>query len=51
MAYIKRLANNEFRAQRRVGPRHQRMSVHNDDFVENLVSLGSTHDTLLPLGH
>ncbi|OQO68294.1 DNA gyrase subunit A [Enterococcus villorum] len=44
--YIKRLANNEFRAQRRGGRGVQGMGVHNDDFVKNLVSC-STHDTLL----
>ncbi|MBF8807093.1 MAG: DNA gyrase subunit A [Enterococcus lacertideformus] len=44
--YIKSLANNEFRAQRRGGRGVQGMGVHNDDFVKNLVSC-STHDTLL----
>ena len=44
--YIKRLANNEFRAQRRGGRGVQGMGIHNDDFVKNLVSC-STHDTLL----
>ena len=44
--YIKRLANNEFRTQRRGGRGVQGMGVHNDDFVKNLVSC-STHDTLL----
>ncbi|WP_338352938.1 DNA gyrase subunit A [Enterococcus faecalis] len=44
--YIKRMANSEFRAQRRGGRGVQGMSVHDDDFVKNLVSC-STHDTLL----
>ncbi|MEY8446190.1 DNA gyrase subunit A [Enterococcus ratti] len=44
--YIKRLANNEFRAQRRGGRGVQGMGVHDDDFVKNLISC-STHDTLL----
>nr|WP_034561690.1 DNA gyrase subunit A [Carnobacterium gallinarum] len=44
--YIKRLPNNEFRAQRRGGRGVQGMGVHDDDFIENLVSC-STHDTLL----
>lgn len=44
--YIKRVANSEFRAQRRGGRGVQGMGVHNDDFVKNLVSC-STHDTLL----
>ncbi|MHC5228401.1 DNA gyrase subunit A [Enterococcus sp. LJL99] len=44
--YIKRLANSEFRAQRRGGRGVQGMGVHDDDFVKNLVSC-STHDTLL----
>lgn len=44
--YIKRLANTEFRAQRRGGRGVQGMGMHDDDFVKNLVSC-STHDTLL----
>ncbi|MFV0560390.1 MAG: DNA gyrase subunit A [Enterococcus sp.] len=44
--YIKRLANSEFRAQRRGGRGVQGMGVHDDDFVKNLISC-STHDTLL----
>jgi len=44
--YIKRIANSEFRAQRRGGRGVQGMGVHDDDFVKNLVSC-STHDTLL----
>lgn len=44
--YIKRMANSEFRAQRRGGRGVQGMDVHDDDFVKNLVSC-STHDTLL----
>lgn len=44
--YIKRMANSEFRAQRRGGRGVQGMGVHDDDFVKNLISC-STHDTLL----
>ncbi|HAP4893851.1 TPA: DNA gyrase subunit A [Enterococcus faecalis] len=44
--YIKRMANSEFRAQRRGGRGVQGMGVHDDDFVKNLVSC-STHDMLL----
>ena len=44
--YIKRMANSEFRVQRRGGRGVQGMGVHDDDFVKNLVSC-STHDTLL----
>ena len=44
--YIKRMANSEFRAQRRGGRGVQGMGVHDDDFVKNLVSC-STHDSLL----
>lgn len=44
--YIKRLPNNEFRAQRRGGRGVQGMGVHDDDFIEKLISC-STHDTLL----
>lgn len=44
--YIKRLANSEFKAQRRGGRGVQGMGVHDDDFVENMISC-STHDSLL----
>ena len=44
--YIKRVANSEFRAQRRGGRGVQGMGVHDDDFVKTLVSC-STHDSLL----
>ncbi|MGO2628395.1 MAG: DNA gyrase subunit A [Enterococcus italicus] len=44
--YIKRVANTEFRAQRRGGRGVQGMGVHDEDFVKTLVSC-STHDTLL----
>ncbi|QIL45990.1 DNA gyrase subunit A [Vagococcus coleopterorum] len=44
--YIKRVANTEFRAQKRGGRGVQGMGMHDDDFVENLVSC-STHDNLL----
>ncbi|MGY3766779.1 DNA gyrase subunit A [Vagococcus vulneris] len=44
--YIKRLSSSEFRTQNRGGRGVQGMGVHDDDFVENLVSC-STHDTLL----
>lgn len=44
--YIKRLANSEFRTQRRGGRGVQGMGVHDEDFVQTLVSC-STHDTLL----
>lgn len=44
--YVKRLANSEFRAQKRGGRGVQGMGMHDDDFVENLVSC-STHDNLL----
>jgi len=44
--YIKRLANSEFRAQNRGGRGVQGMGVHDEDFVQDLVSC-STHDTLL----
>ena len=41
---IKRLANTEFKAQRRGGRGVQGMSVHDDDYVENMISC-STHDS------
>jgi len=44
--YIKRLPSTEFRTQNRGGRGVQGMGVHDDDFVENLVSC-STHDRLL----
>ena len=44
--YIKRLPSTEFRTQNRGGRGVQGMGVHDDDFVENLVSC-STHDSLL----
>lgn len=44
--YIKRLPTSEFKAQNRGGRGVQGMGVHNDDFVEHLVST-STHDVLL----
>ena len=44
--YIKRLANDEFRAQNRGGRGVQGMGMSNDDFVQHLVST-STHDYLL----
>lgn len=44
--YIKRVANSEFRAQRRGGRGVQGMGVHDEDFVKTLLSC-STHDTLL----
>ncbi|MGX7014276.1 DNA gyrase subunit A [Vagococcus silagei] len=44
--YVKRLPSTEFRTQNRGGRGVQGMGVHDDDFVENLVSC-STHDTLL----
>ncbi len=44
--YIKRLANDEFRAQNRGGRGVQGMGMSDDDFVQHLVST-STHDQLL----
>lgn len=44
--YIKRLPTTEFKAQNRGGRGVQGMGVHDDDFVEQLVST-STHDVLL----
>lgn len=44
--YIKRVASSEYRAQRRGGRGVQGMGVHDDDFIENLLT-ASTHDTLL----
>lgn len=44
--YIKRLAQDEFRAQKRGGRGVQGTGVNNDDFVRELIST-STHDILL----
>lgn len=44
--YIKRVANTEFRAQRRGGRGVQGMGVHEEDYIQTLISC-STHDTLL----
>lgn len=44
--YIKRMPSSEFRAQRRGGRGVQGMGVHDDDFIETLLTT-STHDTLL----
>ncbi|MGV3028170.1 DNA gyrase subunit A [Streptococcus hyovaginalis] len=44
--YIKRLAQDEFRAQKRGGRGVQGTGVNDDDFVSQLVST-NTHDTLL----
>lgn len=44
--YIKRMPSTEFRTQKRGGRGIQGMGVHDDDFVETLVSC-STHDALL----
>ncbi|MFC4652796.1 DNA gyrase subunit A [Lactococcus nasutitermitis] len=44
--YIKRLSNDEFRAQKRGGRGVQGMGMSDDDFVQHLVST-STHDHLL----
>ncbi len=44
--YIKRLPSSEFRAQRRGGRGVQGMGIHDDDFIETLIT-ASTHDNLL----
>ena len=44
--YIKRIANSEFRAQKRGGRGVQGMGIHDDDFIDTLIT-SSTHDTLL----
>ncbi|AEV94345.1 DNA gyrase subunit A [Pediococcus claussenii] len=44
--YIKRMATSEFKSQKRGGRGVQGMGVHDDDFIEHLVST-STHDVLL----
>lgn len=44
--YVKRLSSSEFRSQKRGGRGVQGMGIHDDDFIETLVS-ASSHDTLL----
>ncbi|WP_179393804.1 DNA gyrase subunit A [Lacticaseibacillus absianus] len=44
--YVKRLPSSEFKTQNRGGRGLQGMGVHDDDFVEHIVST-STHDILL----
>ncbi|MBD8026687.1 DNA gyrase subunit A [Ureibacillus sp. Re31] len=44
--YIKRLASNTYRSQKRGGRGVQGMGTHEDDFVEHLL-FTSTHDTIL----
>lgn len=44
--YVKRINTDEFKTQNRGGRGIQGMDVHNDDFVEHLIST-NTHDTLL----
>nr|WP_083215481.1 DNA gyrase subunit A [Secundilactobacillus paracollinoides] len=44
--YIKRLPTTEFKAQNRGGRGIQGMGIHDDDFIEHLIST-STHDVLL----
>ncbi|NEW66906.1 DNA gyrase subunit A [Carnobacteriaceae bacterium zg-84] len=44
--YIKRLANTEFKTQKRGGRGVQGMTMHDGDYISTLVSC-STHDTLL----
>ena len=44
--YIKRLPTSEFKAQNRGGRGIQGMGIHDDDFIEHLIST-STHDVLL----
>ncbi|MGX4592351.1 DNA gyrase subunit A [Leuconostoc sp. JNUCC 76] len=44
--YIKRVATGEFKAQNRGGRGVQGMNVHDEDFVDQMIST-STHDTLL----
>ena len=44
--YIKRLPTSDFKAQRRGGRGVQGMGVHDDDFIEHLITT-STHDELL----
>ena len=44
--YIKRLPTSDFKAQRRGGRGVQGMGVHDDDFIEHLITT-STHDEVL----
>lgn len=44
--YIKRLSQDEFKTQNRGGRGIQGMGIHDDDFMEHLIT-SSTHDTLL----
>ncbi|KRK48527.1 DNA gyrase, A subunit [Secundilactobacillus kimchicus JCM 15530] len=44
--YIKRLPTTEFKAQNRGGRGIQGMGIHDDDFIEHLIST-STHDVML----
>lgn len=44
--YVKRLPVDEFKSQNRGGRGVKGMGVHNDDFIEHLIS-SSTHDSLL----
>lgn len=44
--YVKRLPSSEFRTQNRGGRGVQGMGMHNDDFIETLITC-STHDLLL----
>ncbi|MCP6717324.1 DNA gyrase subunit A, partial [Klebsiella pneumoniae] len=44
--YIKRLPTTEFKSQHRGGRGIQGMDVHDDDFIEHLLTT-STHDVLL----
>lgn len=44
--YIKRMPTSEFKAQNRGGRGIQGMNVHDDDYIEHLIS-SSTHDVLL----
>ncbi|WP_220728310.1 DNA gyrase subunit A [Apilactobacillus xinyiensis] len=44
--YVKRIATSEFRSQNRGGRGVKGMGVHNDDFIENLIST-TTHHNLL----
>ncbi|GLB46105.1 DNA gyrase subunit A [Philodulcilactobacillus myokoensis] len=44
--YVKRLPVSEFKTQNRGGRGVKGMNIHNDDFIEHLIST-NTHDTLL----
>lgn len=44
--YVKRMPTSEFKAQNRGGRGIQGMNVHDDDFIEHLIT-ASTHDVLL----